>query len=777
MPDHKLPVRQRPTLAGYDGALDDTVMVSQVLGEPYPRFVLLVNGTMLRGDGTSPPTETINGMVGATGPTGPAGSAGANGSQGPQGVAGATGPTGPTGPTGLTGPTGTGVTGTTGATGTTGPTGASITGPTGATGVTGATGATGAPGDADLAVVEARIAALEGGASYNVEQHPNIEGDGSTNCTSGLQALADFFGALGGTTLKFPIGIYNISATIKIVWDDMYFEGDGEGATIVRTIGASAFDAFEIRGQDDGTFAKRVFYGGFRHLEVLCGTTSAVASAFKLRSATHTLFDKVHVQGFRGAGSIINARDWADSDLYEVASDFCGSIDDSDKALFDFTALAVGDTELNATNNTYRGAGGVDRTANGGSWAVDRIRFWGGRHEDVGDRITFWRAGNGRYVAKMNFIGTKFEASSNASYGSGGNVVTGAAFYMSEVAGVQFWGCDFTLQRLRTAHVATPVPAMFHLVTCNGFQLRGGTINLGSNSSERAYTDIFKIDGGWGFRIDPTLSCPNVGAYPAYVFHLLNTPRDFNPDGTHWGYVSAAGNPTMTYSGTIGSDSLTFNRTRDTAALGLFSHLVSTTAHSAADIAFTPQGSIGSTNVQAAIQEVRDEAGGGGAPATADYLTATAHAGLSNEIVVGATPGGELGGTWDAPTVDALHSGSTHASIEAAANGTASAALSAHAALADTHVEILVTHTATATIAGTTTLALANPASANITLTLPTAVGRTGQRRYIKLLSGTYTCTVDANASETIDGSLTYVLVTQNEVLSIISNGSNWLIV
>jgi hypothetical protein len=52
--------------------------------------------------------------------------------------------------------------------------------------------------------------------------------------------------------------------------------------------------------------------------------------------------------------------------------------------------------------------------------------------------------------------------------------------------------------------------------------------------------------------------------------------------------------------------------------------------------------------------------GGGGAPADADYLVGTAHAGLSAEIVVGVTPGGELGGTWAAPTVDAVHSGSAH---------------------------------------------------------------------------------------------------------------------
>lgn len=48
------------------------------------------------------------------------------------------------------------------------------------------------------------------------------------------------------------------------------------------------------------------------------------------------------------------------------------------------------------------------------------------------------------------------------------------------------------------------------------------------------------------------------------------------------------------------------------------------------------------------------------APNTADYLVGTADAGLTAEIVVGATPGGELGGTWASPTVDATHAGSAH---------------------------------------------------------------------------------------------------------------------
>ncbi len=67
--------------------------------------------------------------------------------------------------------------------------------------------------------------------------------------------------------------------------------------------------------------------------------------------------------------------------------------------------------------------------------------------------------------------------------------------------------------------------------------------------------------------------------------------------------------------------------------------------------------------------------GGAVAPFDATYLTTTSNGSLSNEVVVGTTPGGELGGTWASPTVDATHSGSSHASVQAAAEATAAAAL------------------------------------------------------------------------------------------------------
>jgi len=76
------------------------------------------------------------------------------------------------------------------------------------------------------------------------------------------------------------------------------------------------------------------------------------------------------------------------------------------------------------------------------------------------------------------------------------------------------------------------------------------------------------------------------------------------------------------------------------------------------------------TLAAARMKDIGVISGGTPAPNDADYLVGTANADLSAEIVVGTTPGGELGGTWPSPTVDATHSGSAHhAAVTIGADG------------------------------------------------------------------------------------------------------------
>lgn len=75
-----------------------------------------------------------------------------------------------------------------------------------------------------------------------------------------------------------------------------------------------------------------------------------------------------------------------------------------------------------------------------------------------------------------------------------------------------------------------------------------------------------------------------------------------------------------------------------------------------------------------------------------------------------------------------------------------------------------------------TTDYMINVTSGTFTVNLPTAVGNTGTVFIIKN-SGVGTVTVDADGTETIDGALTYPLSTQYQSVTIISNGSNWLII
>lgn len=72
---------------------------------------------------------------------------------------------------------------------------------------------------------------------------------------------------------------------------------------------------------------------------------------------------------------------------------------------------------------------------------------------------------------------------------------------------------------------------------------------------------------------------------------------------------------------------------------------------------------------------------------------------------------------------------------------------------------------------------LVNAASGGVTITLPTAVGRTDPITVKKTDSSGNTVTLDGNGSQTIDGATTKVLSAQWEVVTIIPSGGNWYII
>ncbi len=68
-------------------------------------------------------------------------------------------------------------------------------------------------------------------------------------------------------------------------------------------------------------------------------------------------------------------------------------------------------------------------------------------------------------------------------------------------------------------------------------------------------------------------------------------------------------------------------------------------------------------------------------------------------------------------------------------------------------------------------------AGADVTITLPTAVGIAGRPVSVKKLGTTGTVTVDGSGVETIDNALIQDIVLQYDAIEVVSDGTNWWIV
>jgi hypothetical protein len=89
-----------------------------------------------------------------------------------------------------------------------------------------------------------------------------------------------------------------------------------------------------------------------------------------------------------------------------------------------------------------------------------------------------------------------------------------------------------------------------------------------------------------------------------------------------------------------------------------------------------------------------------------------------------------------------------------------------------------LTTTSTSITAALDNVILCNATGGAITITLPAAASNTNKIYSIKKIdSSANAVTIDGNASETIDGSLTQVISSQYDCLTIMCDGSNWYII
>jgi hypothetical protein len=113
-------------------------------------------------------------------------------------------------------------------------------------------------------------------------------------------------------------------------------------------------------------------------------------------------------------------------------------------------------------------------------------------------------------------------------------------------------------------------------------------------------------------------------------------------------------------------------------------------------------------------------------------------------------------------------------------NGTSSATLNTAELSGWTRITPtkIQTGTATTTLTEAGLTFVGGTLTANIILTLPTAVGRDGQIMEFKKTDATaFTITIDGATTETIDGALTQVMSVQFDSYTIRSDGANWVVI
>lgn len=278
----------------------------------------------------------------------------------------------------------------------------------------------------------------------------------------------------------------------------------GKGTRFYLTGGGSA--CVRIEGSDAG--------GGYGSRVLGCGISGVymenqgpTATGLRIKHASLAMFQDVYTVGFRADGGGVYAYNFADSFFLDCAWEFCGSADQTDKAVIKFTGAVDG-------GETPR-------------WAVDAIRFIECRWENNSDRLLDFREGNGFQVNKIFFFGCKFENSVNTSNGlNGSSGATQAQVWLDNCSHIAFDTCDFTLQQLAPG-APTPLSTIFRCKQATSLHLNGVNFHLGAGGMPKCFTNYFVYDNINGVLAlnDVWVNSGSAGAFPTAVLAATNTPK------------------------------------------------------------------------------------------------------------------------------------------------------------------------------------------------------------------------------------------------------------
>lgn len=345
-----------------------------------------------------------------------------------------------------------------------------------------------------LNVHEWRIVALEGAEGQspgtytvvNVLADLGLKHDGTQPAgdRSNAEILNDYIDALpniwqedGGTVLYFPAGLYIFTEGISVNFKhSVWFKGDGQGnydrganvnwsgSSLVLSVVddgdmSTSGTLITFTGADLGDFTNRIHRGGCSDIGLYSNGMGNDTIGVSIVGGTHIDFINTHWDNF--GRNAVNASMYADSVFINCEFDFCGS---------------------GGHNGVWPAAdNAVIYFHSGENWAVDAIKFYGCRFENVGNRVVHFEGQPSPYfgVNKINFTDCKFE---------GHHVGGDASFYMRYGSFITFSNCNIVLHDL--APGATVIEDMFLFRDMTEINFTNVTIanSRGTKTHNKAFT-------------------------------------------------------------------------------------------------------------------------------------------------------------------------------------------------------------------------------------------------------------------------------------------------